>query len=36
MFEEKLVRITARREQLLEGVSAMEAYRLGGEMMNKR
>ncbi|KAH6843675.1 hypothetical protein B0T12DRAFT_506205 [Alternaria alternata] len=36
MFEEKLVRIAARREQLLEGVSAMEAYKLGGEMMNKR
>ncbi|CAN9401170.1 unnamed protein product [Alternaria alternata] len=36
VIEEKLIKIAARREQLLEGMSAMEAYKLGGEMMKKR
>ena len=35
-IEEKLKEIGARREQLLEGMSAMEAYKLGGEMMKNR
>ena len=36
VIEEKLIKIAARREKLLEGMSAMEAYKLGGEMMKKR
>ena len=36
VIEEKLVEIAARREQLLDGMSALEAYKLGGEIMKKR
>ncbi|RYN24181.1 hypothetical protein AA0113_g7824 [Alternaria arborescens] len=36
VIEEKLIKIAARREQLLDGMSALEAYKLGGEIMKKR